>query len=130
MMDDKENVSTTSTSGCSERAVSPKRTEEVTDMSSMFESTPFNGDISRWDVSRVTNMSGMFMNTPFNGDISGWNISSVTNMEHMFYQTPFNGDISGWQISDSCYTQYMLFECPIQEEHKPIGGNPNHEGDY
>jgi len=30
-MDDKENVSTTSTSGCSERAVSPKRTEEVTE---------------------------------------------------------------------------------------------------
>jgi surface protein len=102
----------------------------VTDMKEMFSYSPFVGDISGWDVSSVTNMSGMFMNTPFNGDISGWNVSSVTDMRAMFGETPFNGDISGWQISDSCYTQYMLFECRIQEEHKPIGGNPNHEGDY
>jgi hypothetical protein len=64
----------------------------------MFYGTPFNGDISGWDVSSVTNMGGMFSSTPFNGDISGWNVSSVTNMEYMFWG------------------------CPIPEKHKPING--------
>ena len=30
----------------------------------------FNGDISKWDVSKVTNMEGMFISSKFNGDIS------------------------------------------------------------
>ena len=34
----------------------------VQDMSDMFSgATSFNGDISKWDVSRVNNMAGIFM---------------------------------------------------------------------
>ena len=32
----------------------------ITDMSFLFVSSKFNGDISRWDVSRVEDMSYMF----------------------------------------------------------------------
>ena len=45
----------------------------------------FNGDISKWDVSRVTNICTMFSYTKsFNGDISKWDVSRVTNMAFMF----------------------------------------------
>ena len=46
----------------------------------------FNGDISKWVVSKVTNMENMFYSAPaFNGDISKWDVSSVINMNLMFY---------------------------------------------
>ena len=99
-------------------------------MEDMFHRTPFNGDISGWDVSSVTNMEDMFHNTPFNGDISGWDVSSVTNMAYMFHETSFDGDIFGCKIQDSCFTNSMFDNCPIQEEHRPTGGNSNHVGDY
>jgi surface protein len=43
----------------------------------MFSNSEFNGDISRWDVSKVTDMSGMFSNSEFNGDISRWDVPSI-----------------------------------------------------
>jgi len=39
-------------------------------MQEMFSDSEFNGDISQWDVSNVTNMSSMFRYSVFNGDIS------------------------------------------------------------
>ena len=50
-------------------------TESVTDMSFMFDSSKFNGDISNWNVEKVTNMGYMFYSSKFNGDISSWDIS-------------------------------------------------------
>ena len=45
----------------------------------------FNGDMSKWDVSRVTNMGEMSLQlTSFNGDLPNWDVSRVTNMEEMF----------------------------------------------
>ena len=35
-------------------------TESVTDMSFMFDSSKFNGDISNWNVEKVTSMKYMF----------------------------------------------------------------------
>jgi surface protein len=56
--------------------------------------------IDQPDLSGVTNMSGMFASTSFNGDISGWDVSSVTDMIFMFYNaTAFNRDLSGWCVS-------------------------------
>ncbi|MGI9256185.1 MAG: BspA family leucine-rich repeat surface protein [Salinispira sp.] len=74
---------------------------KVTNMEEMFfGATVFNGNISGWNVSSVTDMSGMFAEAiAFDGDISGWNVSSVTNMSSMFYKTAFNGDISRWNVS-------------------------------
>ena len=45
----------------------------------------FNGDISKWDVSRATNMDYMFYKaSSFNGDLSKWDVSKVANMNNMF----------------------------------------------
>ena len=71
----------------------------VTDMSDLFFSSKFNGDISKWDVSRVRNMNGMFYNSQFNGDISKWDVHNVESMFNMFNESKFNGDISGWDVS-------------------------------
>ena len=71
----------------------------VTDMSDLFFSSKFNGDISEWDVSRVRNMNGMFYNSQFNGDISKWDVHNVESMFNMFNESKFNGDISGWDVS-------------------------------
>ena len=39
--------------------------------------TPFNQDISSWDVSNVNYMNGMFRNSSFNQDISSWSVDGV-----------------------------------------------------
>ena len=71
----------------------------VTDMSDLFFSSKFNGDISQWNVSSVRNMNGMFYNSQFNGDISKWDVHNVESMLNMFNESRFNGDISGWDVS-------------------------------
>ena len=44
---------------------------------------------------------GVFENSPFNGDISGWNVSNVKDMDYMFFGAKsFNQDISGWDVSN------------------------------
>ena len=70
-------------------------TGNITNMSSLFEDSDFNGDISKWDVSNVTSMRSMFVYSKFNGDISNWDVSNVTN----------NADI--------------FFRCHIEEKYKP-----------
>ena len=59
-------------------------TDEVTDMSRMFYKSPFNGDISKWDVSNVTDDYGMFTLSSFNGDTSNWKIRPNSNTKNMF----------------------------------------------
>ena len=61
----------------------------------------FNGDISKWDVSRVIAMSRAFSYlASFNGDISRWDVSRVRDMSSMFWGAiSFNGDISRWDVS-------------------------------
>ena len=72
----------------------------ITDMSSLFYRSRFNGDISGWDVSNVTDMSEMFAYSKFIGDISDWDVSKVKNMGYMFYDSKFDGDISEWDVSN------------------------------
>ncbi|MGI9256735.1 MAG: BspA family leucine-rich repeat surface protein [Salinispira sp.] len=85
-------------------------TTAVTDMSMVFATSAFNGDISRWNTSAVTTMYRIFTGTSaFNGDISRWNVSSVTNMDSIFFQaSAFNGDISRWNVS-SATTMNRMF---------------------
>ena len=59
-------------------------TSKIDDMSALFYSSKFNGDISNWDVRNVNNMSTMFAYSEFNGDISRWDVSKVTIMREMF----------------------------------------------
>ena len=63
-------------------------TESITNMSSMFEYSKFNGDISNWNVENVTDMMYMFYGSKFNGDISNWNVENVTDMGSMFDGCP------------------------------------------
>ena len=50
----------------------------------MFAVSRFNGDISKWDVSRVKNMSLMFYKSKIKSDVSSWNRSSMAVEEEMF----------------------------------------------
>ena len=93
----------------------------ITDMSSLFLGTDFNGDISKWDVSNVKNMYGMFYKcTNFNKDISAWDVSKVTNMNCMFYKCEtFNQDISCWDVSGVKNNNFIFYMSPIEEKYKP-----------
>ena len=62
-------------------------TSNITDMSSLFEDSEFNGDISKWNVSNVTNMAGMFILSKFNGDISNWDVSNIKVKLDIFYDS-------------------------------------------
>lgn len=64
---------------------------DIDDMSFLFSSIDFNGDISKWDVSNVKNMAFMFYGSTFNGDISNWDTKSVRSVYHMFYESDFKG---------------------------------------
>jgi surface protein len=106
----------------------------VTTFENCFRFTPFNADISNWNVSNVTNMAGIFNNatsfnqplnwnvsnvtnmlsmftsaTNFNQDIGSWNVSNVTNMAYMFYgATNFNQNIGSWNVSNVTIMAYMF----------------------
>jgi surface protein len=120
-------------------------TSKITDMSYLFLSSDFNGDISQWDVSNVTNMAGLFRDSRFNGDItewdvsrvenmqtmfshtryfnqdiSNWDVSKVDDMDNMFMHSNFNQDISNWKINNNCYTEGMFALCDIENKYKPF----------
>ena len=68
----------------------------------MFGKSPFNGDLSKWDVSNVTSMAYMFDSSAFTGskgDITNWDTSSVTDVSCVFAYTKFNQDVSKWDVS-------------------------------
>jgi surface protein len=90
---------------------------KVTDMGYMFQNSKFNGDISKWNVSKVTRMFAMFQNSKFNGDISKWNVSNVKDMNGMFYGSQFRGDISKWKIP---VETKMDFYCQMYPELKEL----------
>jgi surface protein len=86
----------------------------ITDMSGLFHTSYFNGDISEWDVSNVTNMKRMFGLSKFNGDISKWDVSNVENMNYMFSGSKFTGNISSWNVQHKTTTLDIFYNCPLQ----------------
>ena len=77
----------------------------------MLESTSFNSDISKWDVSKVDSMTNMFYSSTFNSDISGWNVAKVSNFAQMFiYNEAFNQDISTWSVQAGCNFDSMFYD--------------------
>lgn len=80
---------------------------KITNMNGLFHETPFNGNISDWDVSNVKDMSNMFDHciefTGINTNLSNWNVSQVEKMRAMFYTCSFNGiynDLANWDVSN------------------------------
>ena len=94
-------------------------TSKITDMSMLFNGSPFNGDITEWDVSNVTDMSYMFHGSNFNGDIHKWNVSNVVDMEWMFKESNFNQDISDWPVDNVKNHKSMFLGCDIKKQYKP-----------
>ena len=102
---------------------------EVTDMTSLFAGygdiavdgrrNSFDGDISKWDVSKVTKMQQMFEKSRFNQPIGDWDVSKVKNMRAMFNNNHlFGRDISKWDVSNVINMQQMFrkavsFDRPI-----------------
>src|SRR5574344_3000958 len=82
---------------------------EITDMSSIFRQSNFNGNISNWNTSNVTDMEWMFFNAKsFNQYIGKWDTSKVTSMEGMFdYAESFNQAIN-FDTSNVVKMSYMF----------------------
>jgi surface protein len=98
-------------------------TSGITDMSSLFSGSSFNGNISHWDVSSVTDMNHMFHLSKFNQSISNWDVSSVIDMSYMFssrghYYSPFNQPIGNWDVSSVTDMRFMFYASPFNQ---PIG---------
>lgn len=83
---------------------------QVKTMSSLFNESKFNGNISGWDTSNVVDMMCMFLKSPFNGDISKWNVSNVKNMRGMFARSKFSGNLSEWDVRNVTNMSYMFRE--------------------
>ncbi len=85
-------------------------TGNVTDMSSFFLRSDFNGDIGHWDTSNVTLMDSLFQEaSAFNQDIGDWNVEKVTDMQTMFYKaSAFNQDIGDWKTSSATNMSSMF----------------------
>lgn len=73
----------------------------VTDISRMFESSNFNGNINNWDVSNVENMARTFIGMSlFNQPLNDWDVGNVTDMSDMFLSTRnFNQPLNQWDVS-------------------------------
>jgi len=88
----------------------------ITDMSYLFYTSRFNGNIDQWDVSNVRDMRHMFLNSKFNQNISCWDVSKVKNMSFMFYGSKFNQNISKWDVSNVEYMPYMFSQSSFNQD--------------
>lgn len=57
------------------------------------------GDVAEWKTDALTDMSSVFYTTPYRGSLA-WNTSRVTTMSYAFYQSDFNGEgVAEWDVS-------------------------------
>lgn len=84
-----------------------------TSLKSAFANTKFNGDISKWNLSKVTDTKFMFYNCHrFNGDLSEWDMSNVTDAKGMFdYCIKFNKPLEMWDVSNVEDMFKMFYNC-------------------
>lgn len=85
----------------------------VTNMSNVFDSMGFRGDISQWDVSNVKTFRRMFNEcTKFDCDISNWNTKNAVDMSEMFRRChKFNQPIGKWDVNNAKDMSAMFYNC-------------------
>jgi len=75
----------------------------------MFSESPFNQDISSWDVSNGLYFHAMFYRSLFNQNIGAWDVSTGLNFVQMFDSNRhFNQDISSWDVHNGIRFFYMF----------------------
>ena len=99
----------------------PKTKEELKDIIvNRIKAEGNKVDLNDIDVSKITDMSSLFERTDFNGNISTWDVSNVTDMSYMFaWCEDFNQDISGWDVSNVKNMNSVFAYCPLEEKYKP-----------
>ena len=83
---------------------------QLNDGSGTLNSTQFNADISRWDLSSALTVWGTFRQAKsFNQDISGWNTGNVNNFASAFEGAEaFNQNISLWNTGQVTRIEAMF----------------------
>lgn len=92
----------------------------ITDMSTVFRQSVFDGDITEWDVSNVKDMSFMFEYSHFTGensDLSKWDVSNVDLMNYMFDHSKFSNrkSLNGWRVKENGQRRGMFISSPLAD---------------
>ena len=91
------------------------RTNNGTNMASMFARTSGELDLRNLDVSKVTNMMYMFDNSSASVNIDGWDTNNVTNMSYMFYSFTGSIDVSKLDTSKVTNVGFMFYYANINK---------------
>ena len=80
----------------------------------------FNGDISKWDVSKVFTFEAMFYTSEFTGensDLSNWDVSGAYCLACMFERSKFNQreQIEHWKPDSEAELQAMFKNSPLEK---------------
>ena len=76
--------------------------------------TPFNEDVSRWNVSSATTLEGMFAGTVSitDLDLSNWDTSRVASMRGMFHSASlYDGNLESWNVQSVTDFSGMFVGC-------------------
>lgn len=94
---------------------------QISDFSQVFESSYYNGNLSKWNMSNALNMDSMFLGSDFNNDsICNWNLPNLESLKKTFQNTIFNFDLSNWNFSKVKYIDFIFFK--NKEFNQPFNG--------